>query len=76
MCGVETSKGLFVVPEFVWGFLNQKLSALLRNTGVQDGQLIDEVIQGSAQVIADLPDYDPEQMGGMIGTLGTIMRGS
>ena len=70
MCGIEASKGSLILPEFVWSFLNQKLSTLLRSAEVQDGQFINEIIQGSAQVIANLPDNDPEQVGGMIETLG------
>ena len=71
MRGIEASKGgFFILPEFVWGFLNQKLRALLGGTGAQDGQFINEIIQGGAKVIADLPDNDPEQVGGVIETLG------
>ena len=71
MCGIEASKGsLFVPPEFVWGFLNQKLSALLGSAKIQDGQFINEIVQGSAKVIADLPDNDPEQVGGVIESIG------
>src|SRR5207244_3188885 len=63
MAAIEVVKpsSLAVTLEEVFCVINGKLSALLRAAGVEDSQLVDEVIEGGPEVVTDLADQDAKQ---------------